>query len=362
LKIAGRNSQNEWMSLEVFLLGGASILMCLATWAFSDRTASVATVGKLVFGLSFVVNYPHFLSSYVLIYKDFRNGIFTNFRYFLAAVIVPFVLISLLGYAIFNEQVPLMGHLISIMFFLVGWHYVKQIFGCIIVSSVRRSIFYKPFERGVILLNLYSLWGISFLGPQLKPSTFQFYGIKYSSLELPPILLTLAYGLCALSGIIVVALHVRKYIVENVTPSPGAVVALATLYVWYLPMFSHPMYAYSIPFFHSLQYLALAWVFKWNQVEDQVSSLKGRDQRKKWVLGFLGFILSVTVLGAIFFEFLPNFLDQLGLVKDPAMGTAPILAAFLLFINIHHYFIDNVIWRSTNTDVKKHLLLIPTNS
>jgi len=28
---------------------------------------------------------------------------------------------------------------------------------------------------------------------------------------------------------------------------------------------------------------------------------------------------------------------------------------FWVFINIHHYFIDNVIWRRENTDVSKYL-------
>ena len=28
----------------------------------------------------------------------------------------------------------------------------------------------------------------------------------------------------------------------------------------------------------------------------------------------------------------------------------------MLFINIHHYFIDNVIWRFTDPEVRAHLL------
>jgi hypothetical protein len=28
---------------------------------------------------------------------------------------------------------------------------------------------------------------------------------------------------------------------------------------------------------------------------------------------------------------------------------------FYIFINVHHYFLDNVMWRRGNPDVQKHL-------
>ena len=69
----------------------------------------------------------------------------------------------------------------------------------------------------------------------------------------------------------------------------------------------------------------------------------------------MGFLVSALILGALFFEFMPKYLDRLDLIAPGTMGNAPFLAAFLLFINIHHYFIDNTIWRSDNEAVKKYL-------
>jgi hypothetical protein len=241
------------------------------------------------------------------------------------------------------------------MYFLVGWHYVKQVFGCVIVTSVQRKIFYKTWERRLILTNLFSMWGMSSLRSHVGLQSYDFYGIAHYSLNLPESVLTFVYWSVAISGVAVVGLHVRKYIEEGTKPSPPAVAALASLYVWYLPCFSHPGFGYLIPFFHSLQYMVFVWSLKRNQVTDQNKKLEGRAWRMAWVQRFLGFLLAAYVLGALAFEFIPKFLDQQNFVPEGSLGYAPFLAAFLLFINIHHYFIDNVIWRSDNVVVKKFL-------
>ena len=36
-------------------------------------------------------------------------------------------------------------------------------------------------------------------------------------------------------------------------------------------------------------------------------------------------------------------------------GPAVFVFIFVMWINIHHYFIDNVIWRRDNEDVRKYL-------
>lgn len=33
----------------------------------------------------------------------------------------------------------------------------------------------------------------------------------------------------------------------------------------------------------------------------------------------------------------------------------PVLFAAWVFVNVHHYFIDSVIWRSDNPDARRHL-------
>ncbi len=347
---------NSYLSWDVLLMGGLSIIFCLGFWVFFDKSLSLFTVSQTAATLAFIVNHPHFLSSYMLLYGDFRKKILKSKRYFFAAVIAPTILFAILVSALFNQNQALMGHIITGMFFLVGWHYVKQIFGCVIVSSAQRKIYYKAAERKLMLFNLFTVWFMSFLGSHVGNGTFEFYGIPHHSLQLPPWTLQYTYWGVALSAALVVIMHIQKYIREGVKPSAPGVAAYAALYAWYLPTLSHPGFGYLIPLFHSLQYLAFVWLLKKNQVSDSIKDLHEVKWRQAWVNKFGGFLLGSFILGALFFEYIPKNLDALELGLKGPLGYSPFLASFLLFINIHHYFIDNVIWRSDNEVVKKYLM------
>jgi magnesium-transporting ATPase (P-type) len=81
--------------------------------------------------------------------------------------------------------------------------------------------------------------------------------------------------------------------------------------------------------------------------------------------GFAAFFLTAVVLGAVLFGLAPSALDILnangflptGLSYDSAVfGTTLYLFFFTVFVNIHHYFIDNVIWKRDNPFVRRHLV------
>ncbi len=345
----------SYLTLEVLLIGGLSILTSLGFWMFFDKSSSLVTISSLAFAAAFAVNHPHFLSSYVLMYGDFSNKIFKEKRYFWSAVIVPVILFFTIGYGLYKMDKIILGHMASGMYFLVGWHYVKQIFGFIVVTSAHRKQYYSDLERKILLTNLFSIWFLSFLGPQIGEKYYAFYGMPYQSYNLPSWSLQLDIIILVLSLFAVISMQVKKYIDHGFKPAPPAVAAFVAIYVWYIPAFSHPGFGYLIPFFHSLQYLSFVWILKRNQTDDLCKNLSGPEARKSWLKNFGGFIFLSLLIGALCFEFIPNNLDKLGLIPVELMGTTPFLAAFLLFINIHHYFIDNTIWRSTNETVKKYL-------
>ncbi|MBY0451777.1 MAG: hypothetical protein K2P92_01995 [Bdellovibrionaceae bacterium] len=350
-----RQDNTLWVNL---FLGGFSLITCFICWTFIDRGQSVLAISQVAVTLAFIVNHPHFASSYMLLYKDFGGNIRTNLKYFWAAAVVPTVLLGYLGYCLVYERADLLGHSVNAMFFLVGWHYVKQIFGVVIVTSALKKTYYSVSDRYILLLNLFSIWAISFFNSQTYLGSFDFYGIQYKSFGLSPLFLNMSYSVFAASLIYIVAIHIKRYVNDGSVPTTSAIVAMASLYVWYLPVFAHPHFAYLIPFFHSLQYLVFVWFFKKNQVTAQLETHNEiKNKRKAWVMSFVGYIVVALILGAIFFEFLPKSLDTGIKFQNAAMGASPFLVAFLLFINIHHYFIDNVIWKSANPEVKKHLFL-----
>src|SRR5262245_27399426 len=102
---------------EAFLLGGCSILVCMACWAFAEKSTSVYTMGQFAFFLAFAVNHPHFLSSYVLLYGDFRKKVSSHFRYFWAGFIVPLALGGVIIYGLVEESAEMFTYVINSMFF-----------------------------------------------------------------------------------------------------------------------------------------------------------------------------------------------------------------------------------------------------
>jgi hypothetical protein len=216
-------------------------------------------------------------------------------------------------------------------------------------------MYFSKAERYLLLTNLFSLWALSWLGSQVGEATFEFYGIKYRSMGLPLWLGPASQYFVAITGFAVIIQGFRKYISEGKVPNSSALAAIAALYVWYLPVFSHPYFAYLIPLFHSVQYMVFVWSFKHNQVSAKVKGLKGEEMRKEWVYKFVGFFVVAALLGALAFDFIPNWLDSQISFGDASLGTSTFLASFLLFINIHHYFIDNVIWRSQDEEIKSYL-------
>jgi hypothetical protein len=67
------------------------------------------------------------------------------------------------------------------------------------------------------------------------------------------------------------------------------------------------------------------------------------------------FVLVGMVLGFIGFMALPTVLEA-SLAPDPAVWGGTVFVFILsAFINLHHYFIDNVIWRRDNEDVRRYL-------
>jgi hypothetical protein len=368
--------------LDFWLLGGASLLVWLALVGlagfrsnpgiaqhFVDLTATTAS-------LSLLVNYPHFLLSYKLAYGRGRPFVFAHWPQLVA---VPLALLALfvIAYRLYevpvaslrlvsavstplsawgaNAQVlagPRLGDVLltgafNLMILTIGWHYTKQVFGCMLVyahlDGYRLSVSQRRLLKGALL----SVWAMSFVDNNLSGSFRTYGGFSYSTFDLPDLTGPISLVVVAVScGLVLYRVFYTNYVANGQMPSLNMVVPLVALYVWWLPVTRQAeFYFLLVPLFHSLQYLA----FVYKREHTRLAATTRRDARATVL------IVGVVVAGWLAFEFLPGTMDARLRTPD-AWGFFFFMTAVMLFINIHHYFIDNVIWRFSDPEVRANLL------
>jgi hypothetical protein len=352
--------------VEFMLVGGATLVLFPLAWLLRKSVgldASEFTVGFLTFYGAFLINDPHFAVTYLLFYKEARRRAFSRefrlahrIRYLIAGVAVPTALLVWAIFALTVHSAQALGWMIQLMFLLVGWHYVKQGFGVLVVLSARRGIRVSTLERRIILIHCFAGWAFAWANPAVAAGEFEEKGVVYGALAHPRWLeLTAGAGL-ALSAVALIWMLVTKWRREGrmlpVAPLSGF---LITVWSWTIYSSIDPLVKYMIPALHSIQYLYFVWLMKRNEArEAEGPPAFGRPVAVR--LGVLA--LSALGLGWFLFRGAPAFLDGT-LVSRPvrggamdALGPTPFFAAIFVVVSIHHYFMDNVIWRRDNPDTR----------
>jgi len=350
--------------VDFLCLGGGSLIV-LAALALAAPKSWITPVSVVAFLLAHIVNSPHFAHSYQIFYRGFWTKAFNwstpaplRARYVFAGIIVPVALVSFFSFAIAEGDVRLLGIAINIMGFLVGWHYVKQGYGMIIVDSVLKKNVFTTGEKRALLVNAYAVWATSWLYLNHAAHSSKFWGFESLALPVPAALVVAGGAFMTLSGIgaLIAIVRRRRYATGQTFPLAGCAAYVAALYVWLLAGRADPMLLLIIPFFHSLQYLVVVWRFELNR-QNACAANAGHD-RRAWhapAVRFTLFSVLGLFLGYMGFWGLPQFLDQIVAYDKALFGGTLFLFLFLIFINVHHYFMDNVMWRRENPEIGRHL-------
>jgi hypothetical protein len=257
-----------------------------------------------------------------------------------------------------NEQVlagPRVGDLIftlafNLMVLAIGWHYSKQVFGCMMVYAHYDHYVVTRRQRDLTRRALLTLWMMNFVYMNVAGDFRTFAGFSYSALDLPDVLAPISQ-LVVLAGFAAVLYYVfyLNYRVAGRLPSANMLVPFIALYVWWMPQTrQYEFFFILVPLFHALQYLPFVY-----RIEERRLRGLSHPHVRATVLG-----IAIVASGWLAFEFVPNAVDEtLGTLQGWNMFF--FFTAAYLFINIHHYFIDNVIWRLRDPEVRGYLLDAP---
>ncbi len=355
--------------IDAALAGGIAWAVIPLLFWLAPPTAAGKVDGYLTFHVSvafavlaYVVNYPHFMASYGLLYSGYRTrlrayraeGLF-YWRYLFAGIGVPCLLLAYFAYAFITQRMAVFSIGVQLMFFTVGWHYVKQGFGVFILLSALKRVYYGRAIRRLLLINCLLVWMLSWLGgniwvPGYEQSHTNFRGVIYAPLGigLPPYVMgLLRLAVWGYGGMVLAAIGWQAWRTRTL-PSLTALAGYSTMYTLLLLSYLHPLWVYMTPLLHSAQYLLFIAAYKRGETADS-----GREDSRADIKRYVVLLLWTGILA---FTLFPRVLEWgTGGVTHGAGLFLPFFYAFTVFINVHHYFIDNVIWRKENRELHGYI-------
>jgi hypothetical protein len=348
---------------EFLVVGGLTPLVLALGWILRGiigLDAADLVFGFTTFHAALVINDPHFAVTYLLFYRDARSrALGTAFasgqraRYLAAGVVAPLVLGGWAVAALAARSAPALGLMTELMFLLVGWHYVKQGFGVMIVLAARRGVRFAAVERRAILAHCYAGWAYAWASPAQAAKEVEEKGVVYTAFARPLPLERVTLAVLLVTAALLFWMLVSKWRRERRPPLVTPLVALlCSIWSWSIYSAADPLLVYAIPALHSLQYLYF------------VALLRGAEARERegppWFevsarvrLGVL--LASAIALGWVLLHGAPALLDHAMFrrtSRESPLGATPFLAAFTAFVNIHHYVMDAVIWRRENPETR----------
>jgi hypothetical protein len=321
-------------TLDLLLVGGLSLVVFVPL-LLSGRSDLVLIGAGAQAWVATAINMPHFMASYRIVYRS-REMIM---RHKWASIYVPLILLLYSLLAIWESQY---GGVLAIIFVSVAsaylaWHYTGQVWGMMASYTYLDGRRFEDRERKLVRWGLHILlaWHVSwFLYTQLR-----------NPAPVRPAYLLLSAGTAVAFALGLSGLYLMRKRTGKLPPL-RALVAFLAIFVWYAVMARDPKAIFWIQIAHALQYLAFP-------IRVEINNASRSAHRVMAHMVVYGVIL--LAISYVMAQVVPS--STMGIVgrvfgEEPAK-VAPIV--ILMFINIHHYFTDGVVWKLSNPEVRKEL-------
>lgn len=354
--------------VDFMTLGGGSLIVLTAIALLIPKEVNVYFIAFTLWMAHFI-NHPHFAHSYQIFYSNFPRKLVSaeypfklRLGYWFSGVAVPLILIIFFAANFFFGNSIILGLAINLMFFLVGWHYVKQGYGILMADAALKQIFFSSNERNILIANAYACWFATWVYANQVVRDKQFFNVHYYTFDAPVMLVYLLVAFFVFTSVLVVGMVGARLAAGKGIPFNGVVAYMVSLYMWLVFVGTNPLFIFIVPAFHSLQYLIVVWRYRINYAKAKktsAASLKslpfGRFFNSYIHYQMTIFTGSGLLLGYFGFWVIPYFLSDVVAFDRFIWGSSIFVVMCWVFINIHHYFIDSVMWRKTNKDLFQHL-------
>ena len=330
---------NRWV--DAMLIGGLSIITWLGLQAFytGADTKPLVTIALV---LSLFVNFPHFSAT---VYRLYQSSEHTR-QFPVTAWGLPFIIFGAV-FACFWQPEAVAPYFLLLFFFWSPYHYSGQTVGITMVYARRCGFPIGRRERLALSAFVFAAF-VSGATHMQENGLTDFYGMSIPILALPAWMgpaaeAVMGAGALAFAGFAVAWCRAQRRLLPPVVLLPAV-----AHFIWFVPGASLKSFLIVIPFFHSLQYLLIALVVQLKRRVDadgaERSWRRVRAEALRWgARNITGGILLFIGL-PLCFAWLPlSFLMIAG-----------IMAAA---VNVHHFFVDGVIWKLRDASNSSALML-----
>lgn len=326
--------------IDALCVGGLSLLLLLPL-LLSGRGDLVIISVAMQAWIAAVVNMPHFMASYRLIYRS-KESILAHPW---AAIYVPLTLIAYIAFGIYQARSTdlYISILMTVQGAYLAWHYTGQAWGMMATYMYLDGRSFQPAERRPIRGGLYILlvWHVVWFFRWGFGDTR--YGLLLTSLyDLVSVLSALALA-AGLAGIVMVKARTGRI------PPPRSLIAWAAIFVWYAAMARDPRAIFWVQIAHALQYLIFPFRVELNRT---IRAAGGRSRLGTHMTLYVVILLVISVLMAVWIP--ARAMDAVASWLGRRPGEVAGLSV-LAFLNIHHYFTDGVMWKLRNPAVREDL-------
>lgn len=336
--------------VDFICVGGLSIVVMLFLLAYImpsyswEKSEASVSLGSVIL-LQALINWPHFMASYRLLYSPKEN----IRRYPAASIWVPCALVVIIFIAVitgegFKDGILYVNQDVSYFVWLgaafyLAWHYTGQVWGMVSTFAHLHKVTFLPQEKLVlrgglrILLVWHVIWGMQDLPAH-------WLGIVHN--WIPVLLQIFSYAaiVAFLASIYVFYLVKRR---TGVYPTSQLVSPVVAIYLWYLVLYFEPSAYVFVQLSHSLQYLIFPLRVEMNR--KGVERLRLSDLKE--MVWLARYYLVLVAIGSVLF-YVPNLLEA-----GSQVYTIGVLLAS--GIAIHHYFVDGAIWKIGDPHVRESL-------
>ncbi len=322
-----------------FLSAGGLSLIVFVPLLLSGRSDLVLVGAGAQAWLAALINMPHFMASYRLIYRSRE----TILRHKWASIYVPLILLVYSAIALWDAQrsPALSIILVSVSSGYLAWHYTGQVWGMIASYSYLDGQRFENTERVLIRTSLRILlaWQVTwFLYTELR-----------NRAAVRPVYVLISVGIAVafvLGGIGILKMRRRT----GRFPPATALAAWFAIFVWYAVMARDPKALFWIQIAHAIQYLAFPV-----RVEMNKESARTETSPRRFASHMAAYGIGLLAVSYLMSQVIPaSAMSVVANVFGEEPGrAAPIL--ILMIINIHHYFTDGVIWHISNPEVRREL-------